>query len=194
MFAFIFSAIIAYLLGSINSAIIICKIFGLPDPRAQGSGNPGATNVLRVGGKGPAILTLVGDLLKGLIAVILARLLGVHGVWLACITLIVVLGHIFPLFFGFKGGKGVATAFGALLGLAPAMAIVTGITWLVVIVFSRYSSLAALIATVLAPVYILLFADFNYFVPVVVMCMVLIWRHWDNIQRLREGKESKVNF
>lgn len=194
MFAFIFSAIIAYLLGSINSAIIICKIFGLPDPRAQGSGNPGATNVLRVGGKGPAILTLVGDLLKGLIAVILARLLGVHGVWLACITLIVVLGHIFPLFFGFKGGKGVATAFGALLGLAPAMAIVTGITWLVVIVFSRYSSLAALIATVLAPIYILLFADFNYFVPVVVMCMVLIWRHWDNIQRLREGKESKVNF
>lgn len=191
---FILFIIIAYLLGSINCAIITSKLLRLPDPRLKGSGNPGATNVLRVGGKNAAILTLLGDLLKGFIAVLLARIFGITGLWLGLVAVAALIGHIFPVFFNFKGGRGVATAFGALLAMAPAMAIVTAITWLLVLVFTRYSSLAAIVAAILAPVYILLFSELSYFIPVLIISIILIWRHWDNILRLKRGTESKVNF
>lgn len=191
---FLIFTVFAYLLGSINTAIITSRIFGLPDPRLKGSGNPGATNVLRVGGRNAAILTLVGDILKGFIAVFLARIFGVYGFWLGLIAVAVLVGHIFPIFFNFKGGKGVATAFGALLAMAPALALVTAITWLLVLVFSRYSSLAALVSAILMPVFALIFANFRYFIPVLIMSAILIWRHWDNIRRLRTGTESKISL
>lgn len=186
--------IIAYLLGSISSAVVICRLLGLPDPRTQGSGNPGATNVMRMGGKSAAIYTLLGDALKGFIPVLLARLFGIEGFWLGLIAVAALIGHIFPIFFQFKGGKGVATAFGALLAMTPGMALVAAITWLLVLVFSRYSSLAAIVTALVAPIYMLLFADFSYFVPMLFISAILIWRHWDNIQRLKAGTENKVNF
>jgi len=191
---FILLVIIAYLLGSISSAVIVCRLLGLPDPRTQGSGNPGTTNVMRIGGKSAAILTLVGDILKGLIPVLLGRLLGIEGFWLGLIAVAAVVGHIFPVFFQFKGGKGVATVFGALLAMAPAMAVISAITWLLVLVFSRYSSLAAIVTVLFAPIYMLLFGDFAYFIPMLIMSAILIWRHWDNIQRLKAGTENKVNL
>jgi glycerol-3-phosphate acyltransferase PlsY len=195
MILFIVFAIIAYLLGSINSAIIVCKLYGLPDPRTQGSGNPGATNVMRVGGsKTPAALTLIGDVLKGFIAVLIARAVGIEGFWLGLVGVLALVGHIFPLFFKFEGGKGVATAFGVLLALAPGLALVVGITWLLVLVFSRYVSLASIVAAFLTPLYTLLFGDFSYFIPAVIISAIIIWRHWKNIQRLRAGSENKVNF
>lgn len=194
IFKFIILAIIAYLLGSISSAVLVCQLLGLPDPRTQGSNNPGTTNVMRIGGKSAAILTLLGDLLKGFIPVFLARLFGIEGFLLGLIAIAALLGHIFPLFFQFKGGKGVATAFGALLAMTPAMAVVAAITWLLVLVFSRYSSLAALITAAVSPIYMLLFGDFSYFLPMVIISAILIWRHWGNIQRLKSGTESKINF
>ncbi|QLH43774.1 MAG: glycerol-3-phosphate 1-O-acyltransferase PlsY [Coxiellaceae bacterium] len=194
MISFIFTAIIAYLLGSVSSAIIVCKFLGLPDPRTQGSGNPGATNVMRIGGKNAAIITLIGDALKGLLAVLIGRLFGVEGFLLGIVGVAALLGHIYPIFFQFKGGKGVATAFGALLGMSLPVALVAAITWTLVIVFSRYSSLAALVTAVLAPVYTILFADFAYFFPVIIMSGIMIWRHWDNIQRLKTGTENKINL
>lgn len=194
MLTFFIFFIIAYLLGSLNSAIIVSKLLGLPDPRSQGSGNPGATNVLRVGGKTAAALTLLGDVLKGVIAIALAMLFHIHGFWLGMIAIGALLGHIFPLFFQFKGGKGVATAFGALLVLMPGLAIVALITWILVLVFSRYSSLAAIVTCALLPIYVILFGDFIYFFPTVIVTAILLWRHWGNIQRLKEGTESKVNF
>ncbi|MGB6976613.1 MAG: glycerol-3-phosphate 1-O-acyltransferase PlsY, partial [Gammaproteobacteria bacterium] len=177
--------IIAYLFGSISSAVIVSRLLGLPDPRTQGSGNPGATNVLRLAGRYPALLVFIGDMLKGLLPVLLARLFGLHGGMLAIVPLAALLGHIYPVFFQFKGGKGVATAFGALIGLSLPVGLCVGITWLLVAFFSRYSSLAALIAAVLMPIYMLLFADFSYFIPSVLMCVLLVWRHQENIQRLK---------
>lgn len=194
MIKFIIFAVIAYLLGSLSSAIIVCRLFGLPDPRTLGSGNAGTTNVMRIGGKSAAILTLIGDVLKGAIAVLLARLFNIHGAALGFIAVFAFLGHIFPVFFQFKGGKGVATAIGALIILAPQVALVILITWLLVLVFSRYSSLASLVSAILAPIYTLLFSDFSYFIPVLIMSLILIWKHQDNIKRLRAGTESKVNF
>jgi glycerol-3-phosphate acyltransferase PlsY len=194
MIKFIICAVIAYLLGSISSAVLVCKFLGLPDPRSEGSKNPGATNVLRIGGKQAALLTLIGDALKGFVAVLIARLLGVVGFELAFIAVFAFLGHLFPVFFQFQGGRGVATAFGALLALAFPVAIVALITWILVLVFSRYASLASVSTAVLTPIYTLLFADFSYFIPVLIMCILLIWRHWENIRRLKEGTETKVNF
>jgi glycerol-3-phosphate acyltransferase PlsY len=194
MLKLILCLIIAYLLGSISSAVIVSRLLGLPDPRTQGSGNPGATNVLRLAGRYPAVLVFIGDLLKGLLPVLLARLFGLDGAMLAVVPLAALLGHIYPVFFQFKGGKGVATAFGTLLGLSFPVAISVGITWLLVAFFSRYSSLAALIAALLMPIYMLLFADFSYFIPSVVMCALLLWRHQENIQRLKAGTESKLSW
>lgn len=191
---FIIFAVFAYLLGSISSAVLVCKFLGLPDPRTQGSQNPGTTNVMRIGGKNAAILTLVGDILKGFIPVILARLFGITGFWLGMIAVAALLGHVFPLFFQFKGGKGVATAFGGILAMAFPAALIAVITWLLVLVFSRYSSLAAIVTAVLLPIYILLFADFNLLIPTIIISAILLWRHWDNIQRLRAGTEGKMNF
>lgn len=191
---FIIFAVFAYLLGSISSAILVCKFLGLPDPRTQGSQNPGATNVMRIGGKNAAILTLVGDILKGFIPVILARIFGLHGFLLGMVAVAALLGHVFPLFFQFKGGKGVATAFGGMLAMAFPAALIAVITWLLVLVFSRYSSLAAIVTAILSPIYILLFAEFTLFIPMLIISAILLWRHWDNIQRLRAGTESKMNF
>ncbi len=184
--------VIAYFVGSLSSAILVCKAMDLPDPRTAGSGNAGATNVLRIGGKLPAILTLVGDILKGFLPVLIARLLGVTDFLLAMVALAAVVGHIFPAFFNFKGGKGVATAFGALLALVFGVAIVAAIIWVVVVFLTRYISVASLIATVLS-VILVLFVHTNYFLPVLVMALLIIWRHMDNIKRLRAGTENKFD-
>ncbi len=190
---FILIAIIAYLLGSICTAILVCKFMGLPDPRTEGSKNPGATNVLRIAGKQAAIFVLIADGLKGFIPVILARMVGVSGVALGLIALIALLGHIFPVFFQFKGGKGFATAIGGIFGLSFFVGILALITWSAVIYFSRYSSLAAIVTALLLPIYIL-FSSVAYFPPVLIMTAILIWRHWENIERLRAGTETKVAF
>ncbi len=146
--------LVAYLLGSLSSAIIVCRLAGLPDPRSDGSGNPGATNVLRLGGKKPAIVTLAGDMLKGLLPVLLGHALGLAPVLLALVGLAAFLGHLYPVFFRFQGGKGVATALGVLLGLDWVVGLATVATWLAVAFLTRYSSLSALIATGLAPVWV----------------------------------------
>jgi acyl phosphate:glycerol-3-phosphate acyltransferase len=190
---FIICAIIAYLLGSICSAILVCKFMNLPDPRTEGSGNPGATNVLRLAGKQAAIVVLIADALKGFIPVILARMVGLSGFALALIALIALLGHLYPVFFKFKGGKGVATTIGAIFGLSFLVGIFALITWGLVLYFTRYSSLAALVMAVLLPIYVL-FSNVGYFLPVLVMTILLIWRHWGNVERLRSGTETKVTF
>jgi glycerol-3-phosphate acyltransferase PlsY len=191
---FIIFALIAYLLGSISSAVIVCKLMGLPDPRAEGSQNPGATNVLRIGGKQAAAIVLITDGLKGFIPVILAWLFGVGGFALALIALVALLGHIYPVFFKFQGGKGVATAIGAVFGLSFLVGIIALITWGLVVYFTRYSSLGGLVTAVLLPIYILIFSSLSYFVPVAIMTILLIWRHWENIERLRAGTENKITI
>lgn len=191
---FIVLAIIAYLLGSVCTAVIVCKSMGLPDPRTEGSRNPGATNVLRMGGKQAAIIVLVADAIKGFLPVILARMVGISGFALGLVAVCALLGHIFPLFFQFKGGRGVATAIGGIFGLNFFIGILALITWGAVIYFTRYSSLAAIVTFVLLPIYILIFSHSGYFLPVVIMSGILIWRHWENIQRLRAGTETKVTF
>lgn len=183
----------AYLLGSLSSAIILCRLTGLPDPRTQGSGNPGATNVLRFGGKKLAVLTLLGDLLKGLLPVLLARGLGASESVLALVALAAFLGHLYPVFFGFKGGKGVATALGALLGLAWPVALAAAATWLAMALLFRISSLSALTAALLAPAYTWwLTSSRALSVAVVVMSALLFWRHRSNIRNLLQGTESRI--
>jgi acyl phosphate:glycerol-3-phosphate acyltransferase len=186
--------IIAYLLGSLSSAILVCKFMGLPDPRQQGSGNPGAANVMRIGGKVPALLTVLGDGLKGFIPVLIAQVLGVSGIFLGLVAVAACIGHIFPAFFNFRGGKGVATAFGGLLALSPLVGLITIITWAIVLYIFRYASLASIVASLLMPVYALFFTRFAYLIPIIILAAFIIWRHWENIQRLRVGKETKVEF
>ncbi len=187
--------IIGYLSGSLSSAIIICRMMGLPDPRSSGSGNPGATNVLRFGNKPAAALTLVGDLLKGLIPVLLARWLQAD-VWIIAATAATAfLGHLFPLFFQFKGGKGVATALGVYLALDLHLAGALLGTWMIIAFATRYSSLAALSAAVLAPVYVYLIThEPAYVVTTTVIAILILWRHRGNIQRLRAGQEDKIHL
>jgi acyl phosphate:glycerol-3-phosphate acyltransferase len=187
-------AVIAYLIGSLSSAIIVCKVLNLPDPRTQGSMNPGATNVLRIGGKTAAIITLAGDILKGFIPVLIGHLVGISGFMLGIIAIAAVIGHLYPVFFKFQGGKGVATSLGTLLALNPLIGIGAIVIWLIVAVIFRYSSLAAIIAATAAPILTLVFANKGYFLPVLAITVILIWRHWDNIQRLRAGSESKISF
>lgn len=184
--------LIAYLLGSISSAIVVSKLMQLPDPRASGSGNPGATNVLRVGGKRAGAITLLGDLLKGLIPVIVARALGFSEAVVAMTALAAFVGHLFPVYFGFKGGKGVATGLGVLLGLSPALAgIVLGI-WCLILALFRYSSLAALTAVVLGLVYAWDEIPADYYIVYVIITIAILWRHRANIVRLLNGTETKV--
>lgn len=185
--------IIAYLFGSVSSAIIVCKILRLPDPRTQGSGNPGATNVLRIGGKKAAVITMLGDVLKGVIPVLIARYMQLDPVYIALVMLAAVLGHLYPVFFRFQGGKGVATALGALLALnLPAGLTFVG-TWLLMAFAFRYSSVASLTATVLAPLYVWYFTgDTAYYMTTLVMCLFIIFRHRSNIANLIAGKESKI--
>lgn len=184
--------ILAYLIGSLSCAVITCKILQLPDPRTQGSGNPGATNVLRFGGKKAAIITLVGDVLKGVIPVLFARWLGLDTLTLALVTFAAFLGHLYPVFFRFQGGKGVATALGCLLALAWPVGVAIAATWLLIAIIFRYSSLAALISFLLAPLYTWYFTNNIFAVMVVFMSLLLIYRHRQNIRNLMQGKESKI--
>lgn len=182
-----------YLIGSVASAVVVCRLLGLPDPRGAGSRNPGATNVLRLGGRKAAVITLAGDLLKGAAPVLAGKLLLASPPILAATALAAFLGHLYPVFFGFKGGKGVATGFGAVLGLAWPVGLTMAGTWLVVALVTRYSSLSALTAAALAPVYTLLLAPVPAYVAAVcAMALLLVWRHRDNIQRLLAGTESKI--
>jgi glycerol-3-phosphate acyltransferase PlsY len=183
----------AYLLGSISSAVVIARIMHLEDPRNVGSRNPGATNILRYGGKTAAALTLLGDLLKGVVAVVVARLITDETLVLASVGLLALVGHVYPIFFGFRGGKGVATGFGVWLALSPWVALALVLTWLVVAALSRYSSVAALIATALCPLYVwLLLRQWPYVVLSIAMGALLIWRHRSNIEKLLAGKESRI--
>ena len=189
--------IAAYLLGSISFALVCSRLFGLADPRTYGSKNPGATNVLRSGNKLAALLTLAGDAAKGWFAVWLASYLGpqfqVGETGIACVCIAVFLGHLFPVFARFKGGKGVATALGVLLGISPLLGLLVLATWVCVAILTRYSSLSALVSAVLAPIYYGLFYGFNlYFAAIVVMSAFLISRHKQNIGNLLSGKESKI--
>ncbi len=190
-------AIAAYLLGSVSFAIVVSKLFRLADPRTFGSGNPGATNVLRTGNKKAAALTLLGDCVKGWIPVALAvRLdesLGLGDAGIALVSFAVFAGHLWPVFFRFRGGKGVATALGVLLGLNPLLGLATLITWIVVAYAFRYSSLAALIAALFAPFYYtLLFGVDAKGLAVLLMSALLVWRHRRNIGNLLAGKESRI--
>lgn len=183
----------SYLIGSLSSAIILCKIAGLPDPRTEGSGNPGATNVMRIGGKKLAALTLVGDLLKGLIPVIAAWLLQQSPLTVSLVAVAAFLGHLFPVFFGFKGGKGVATALGAILGLNYLVALCALGVWIVIFAITKISSLSALIAAVSAPLFLYLFNASSEIVwAVIFMDLLLIYRHKSNIQRLLKGEEGQL--
>ncbi|MGK9451890.1 glycerol-3-phosphate 1-O-acyltransferase PlsY [Acidithiobacillus caldus] len=181
----------AYLLGSIASAVLVARALRLPDPRQHGSGNPGATNILRLGGKRAAALTLVGDMLKGLVPVLAARGLGLDGWPLALVALAAFLGHLFPLYFGFRGGKGVATALGVLLAYVPLLGLSVLLTWIVVFAWRRVSSLAALVATLIAP---LLAWAFALPLPakslVLTLAILVLWRHRSNLSRLLRGEES----
>jgi len=187
----------AYLIGSLSFAVIISRLMGLNDPRSYGSGNPGATNVLRSGNKTAAILTLVFDALKGYVPVLLVQLFGapygLHAGTLAMVGLAAFLGHLWPVFFRFQGGKGVATAAGVLLAFNPWLGLATLATWVIIVAFFRYSSLAAIVAAVFAPFYQLLIWDGGpVAAAIVVMSLLLVWRHSANIQKLFAGTESKL--
>ena len=189
--------VLAYLLGSLSFAVIVSKAMRLDDPRSYGSGNPGATNVLRSGNKVAAILTLLLDALKGAVAVLVARALaprlGLGDATIALAGVAAFLGHLYPVFFHFKGGKGVATAAGVLLALNPWLGLASLGTWLVVAFATRYSSLAALVTAVLAPVYAWMLAgDLGVVALVAVMSVLLVWRHRSNIAKLRNGAEAKL--
>ena len=189
------AAIFAYLLGSVSSAIIVSKLFRLPDPRIEGSRNPGATNVLRLGGKVPAALTLLGDVVKGTLPVVATQLLTDSSPALAAAVLMSFLGHLYPLYFGFKGGKGVATALGAYLGLNLPLFAAIGGMWIVVAILSRYSSLSSLTAMLAAPVFSwYVFQDFWVTGAACVIFVFVAIRHRTNIQRLRAGNENKIRL
>jgi len=187
--------IAAYLVGSVSSAIIVSKLMGLPDPRTSGSNNPGATNVLRLGGKKAAAITLVGDVLKGLVPVLVAKALTGNSFTLALVGVGAFLGHLYPIFFGFKGGKGVATAAGVFIGLSGIVTMLLVVIWLITAIISRYSSLAALVATVSAPFLVLLFLPgLPFFLMACVIAALLFWRHRENIDRIKRGEESKIKL
>ncbi|HYD93706.1 MAG TPA: glycerol-3-phosphate 1-O-acyltransferase PlsY [Noviherbaspirillum sp.] len=190
-------AVLAYLIGSVSFAVVVSKLFGLADPRTYGSKNPGATNVLRSGNKAAAVLTLLGDGVKGWFAVWLAQRYaeqyGVGDDGIALVAIAVFLGHLWPVFFRFEGGKGVATALGVLLGLNVWLGLATFISWLVIAYAFRYSSLAALVASIFAPFYYgLLFGTDIILLAVLAMSGLLIYRHKQNIGNLMAGKESRI--
>ena len=183
----------AYLIGSLSSAIILCKLAGLPDPRSEGSGNPGATNVLRIGGKKLAVMVLFIDVVKGVLPVAIVGMAGFNLTWVAATAFAVFLGHLYPVFFQFKGGKGVATALGGFLALSPSLGGAILLSWLVVFFISRISSLSAIIAASLAPLYsVWLINSLEARWIIFVMTTMLIIRHKSNIKRLLLGEESNL--
>ena len=182
-----------YLVGSIATAVLVSRALGVADPRSGGSGNPGATNVLRLAGRKAAALTLAGDILKGVVPVLAARAAELPPGAVALVGLAAFLGHLYPAFFGFRGGKGVATALGVLLAMAPHLGAAVLATWLVVAGVSRYSSLAALVASVLAPGYAWVLSGGRGVVgAVALMAVLLVWRHRANIRRLVAGEEGRI--
>lgn len=183
---------LSYLVGSISSAILICKLFGLPDPRKEGSQNPGTTNVLRIGGKKAAIFTLIGDVVKGVIPVVIAKACGLSSSLVSLVALAAFLGHLYPIYFKFRGGKGVATAFGCLIALSWPLGILLAATWIFVAVLFRYSSLAALIAALFAPFYGWYFTNAYDTGIITFISLLLFVRHGSNIQKLIQGKENKI--
>ena len=186
--------ILAYLLGSASAAIITCKIMGKPDPRTQGSQNPGATNVMRYAGKKAAAITLLGDLLKGLIPVAIGHYLDLSWGWLILFGIAAFLGHLYPIFFGFKGGKGVATALGVYFGLNPLVGILIGLTWLISSLVFNISSLSALIACLLAPLYFFwVTGSMDLFLGLSLITVLIYWRHRRNIMGIIDGTESKIS-
>ncbi|MCC5811281.1 MAG: glycerol-3-phosphate 1-O-acyltransferase PlsY [Ectothiorhodospiraceae bacterium] len=185
--------LLAYLVGSISTAVLVCRMLGLPDPRTVGSGNPGATNVLRHGGRKAAGLTLAGDFLKGTAPVLVIVLLGRDAPVVALAGVAAFLGHLYPVFFGFIGGKGVATGLGVLLAWSWPGLLATVATWLAMAALFRYSSLAALSAFLLAPLYLLLFGNpLSIVLAMVFITAVTFWRHRSNIRNLIAGKENKI--
>jgi acyl phosphate:glycerol-3-phosphate acyltransferase len=201
--AYAFLAVVAaYLFGSLAFAIIVSRAMGLADPRSFGSGNPGATNVLRSGSKPAALITLLLDALKGFLPVFLVKRYGepygLNEGTVAMVAIAAFLGHLYPVFFRFKGGKGVATFIGVVFGVEWLLGVGTGLTWLIIAFFFRYSSLASLISAAFAPVYYLLtdrvawYADARIATALFVMALLLGWRHRENVSRLVQGKESKL--
>ncbi len=185
--------LVGYLLGSLSSAVIVARLLGLKDPREVGSGNPGATNILRYGGKGPAVATLIGDLLKGVVAVLIARAMNVDAAIVAATMVAAFLGHLYPVFFGFKGGKGVATALGVFLAANLWVGLAIAGSWAVMAVITRYSSLSALVATALSPLYAWIWLrEPAYIIGSIAIAALLFWRHRDNIRRLLAGTEAKI--
>ena len=184
---------IAYLIGSISFAVVVSRAMGLADPRSYGSGNPGATNVLRSGNKKAALVTLIGDALKGWAAVFIAQKMGFSDNVIGLVALAVFFGHLFPIFLKFKGGKGVATAAGVLLALDPLLGLAVLGTWLFIAFAFRYSSLAAVLAAGLAPVYqVLMHGGNGQTIVVGILALALIGKHWQNLQRLLGGQEAKI--
>lgn len=193
MITALFAIVIAYLFGSISSAIVVCRLMHLPDPRLHGSKNPGATNVLRIGGKRAAIITLFGDMLKGVIPVFIARLLGLDELMLTLVAFAAFMGHLFPVFFGFEGGKGVATFIGALLVLCWPVGVAWVAVWMIMAAFFRYSSLSAITASALTPLFFWFFTQSASATGVMaVLCLILIYRHKENIVKLMSGIEGKI--
>jgi acyl phosphate:glycerol-3-phosphate acyltransferase len=193
----VIAILLAYLIGSLSFAVIVSWAMGLPDPHSYGSGNPGATNVLRTGKKLAAVLTLAGDAGKGWFAVWLAIKLSntydLSPTAIACVVVAVFLGHLFPVFFRFLGGKGVATALGILLAINVWLGLASFAPWLIIAIFFRYSSLAAIVASVFAPLYcFFLFGASPALPAVIIMSALLVWRHRENIRKLRNGTESKL--
>lgn len=188
-----FLVILAYFIGSVSAAIITCKLLGKVDPRTVGSKNPGATNVLRHAGKTAAAFTLLGDSLKGLIPVAIGHALGLSWGWLGVIGLAALLGHIYPIFYGFKGGKGVATAIGLYIGLHPLVGLVVILSWLAMAFAFNISSLSALIATLLAPLYFYwVTGSVPLLIGLVAITALIYWRHRSNIQNILDGTEGKI--
>ncbi|WP_114766606.1 glycerol-3-phosphate 1-O-acyltransferase PlsY [Vibrio rhodolitus] len=181
----------AYLLGSISSAVLICRVLRLPDPRNVGSNNPGATNVLRIGGRKAAVSVLLCDMLKGTIPVWSGYYLGIDPLMLGLAAIAACLGHMYPLFFHFKGGKGVATALGAIAPIGLDLTAMVIATWIVVALIFRYSSFAALVTVLLAPMYTWMIKP-QYTLPVAMLCCLIVFRHHQNIRRLYEGTEPKL--
>ena len=193
----IVAIVLAYLLGSVSFAVVVSRAMGLADPRSYGSGHPGATNVLRTGNRRAAVLTLIGDAAKGAVAVALAKAVaqryGFGDAVLAGVGLAAFVGHLYPVFHGFQGGKGVATAAGVLLALSPWLGLATLATWIAIAVFFRYSSLAALVAAVFAPAYYALLGGVDAVLAVLVaMGALLVWRHRANVAKLLAGTESRI--
>ncbi len=187
--------ILGYLIGSVSSAIVVCRVLGLGDPRQDGSGNPGATNVLRLAGKAPAAAVLAGDWLKGTLPVVLAWLVTRDPLTAGAAGLAAFLGHLFPVFFRFQGGKGVATGLGVILGWSPLALLATVVAWLAVAGAFRYSSLAAVVAFALAPAFVLGLAGSPVLAAATALLTVaIVWRHRDNIARLAAGEESRIDL